>query len=739
MQSLRNVSKRRLRKINTLTKRITRLSKKNTDLYAILLQQLRQENVETKYINMLDSINKNDIIKRFLQKQCGDVLSREYSLEIKKFAVTLHYLSPKAYSFVREQFENVLPHPKSISAWYKGLDCRPGFTTEALNTLQLRAQENPNKTIFCALAMDEMAIRKQVEWDGKEYFGYSNVGCYLDSDDVPLAKEALTFMVTSINDTFKVPVGYFLIHSITAQQKAALVEQCLTLLNNCGVKVVSLTFDGAATNKAMCTHLGCDMKSESSFMYDGQEVCLWPDPCHNIKLVRNTFGDKKTFIDFQGNTVTWFYIELLNQIQNEEGLHLGTKLKDEHVNYIKQKMKVRLATQLLSESVADAMEFCKQLGIPEFAGCDGTVMFIRLFNNLFDIMNSRNMRAKGWKRALTSFNIQETIEFFAAAEIYIKGLKLGDGQTFVINSNRSTGFCGFLTCMSSLIKLFNAHVVPDNTLKYICTYKLSQDHLELFFGAIRSKCGFNNNPSARVFCAAYKKLLVHAQFKDSATGNCIPLDKITVLNCTSDYKRAIDDSTDCRRRFEPEVHDTFEDNSDTEHDYIFNPSSLTEYSKNVVEYIAGFIGRKLKKTLKCEKCIEIIEDTEHISGKSLIDIKNRGGLFKPTSDLNRICQVSEKILREYQARIGSKYLGQQRNLLQMINKVSAKVLPTQVFCKLKDHSLEQSLYDDHRNLLIKSIAQKYFKIRIHYITKKLSIPTEKIRTYLTKTIIFKGQ
>jgi len=39
-------------------------------------------------------------------------------------------------------------------------------------------------------------------------------------------------------------------------------------------------------------------------------------------------------------------------------------------------------------------------------------------------------------------------------------------------------------------------------MKYLLTYKFSQDHIELFFGAVRSTGGFNNNPTA------YKRLLM---------------------------------------------------------------------------------------------------------------------------------------------------------------------------------------------------------------------------------------
>lgn len=133
------------------------------------------------------------------------------------------------------------------------------------------------------------------------------------------------------------------------------------------------------------------------------------------------------------------------------------------------------------------------------------------------------MRAKGWKKATASFNFPEIVNFFEFASNYIKQLKFCDG-IYVVNSNKKTGFVGFLTCMESLKHIyFNTVGNLSSPLKYICTYKLNQDHLELFFGAIRSFGGFNNNPSARIFQVAYKKLLVHAQLKNGSTGNCVPL------------------------------------------------------------------------------------------------------------------------------------------------------------------------------------------------------------------------
>ncbi|EFN66842.1 hypothetical protein EAG_09725, partial [Camponotus floridanus] len=49
-------------------------------------------------------------------------------------------------------------------------------------------------------------------------------------------------------------------------------------------------------------------------------------------------------------------------------------------------------------------------------------------------------------------------------------------------------------------------------IKFLLTYKMSQDHLEIFFAAVRDK-GYNNNPSTKQekFNYAYKRLLLYTK------------------------------------------------------------------------------------------------------------------------------------------------------------------------------------------------------------------------------------
>ena len=56
--------------------------------------------------------------------------------------------------------------------------------------------------------------------------------------------------------------------------------------------------------------------------------------------------------------IKWDYIDLLHKLQEQEGLHFGNWLRSAHVAWHKSKRNVRLAAQLLSESVATLLKFC---------------------------------------------------------------------------------------------------------------------------------------------------------------------------------------------------------------------------------------------------------------------------------------------------------------------------------------------------------------------------------------------
>lgn len=86
-------------------------------------------------------------------------------------------------------------------------------------------------------------------------------------------------------------------------------------------------------------------------------------------------------------------------------------------------MKVNLASQLLSRSVAKALTLCSEmLTGHKFSNVEATVEFLEIFNNLFDVCNSTTYR-QGFKRPLGVENETKAIDFHEKAED-VKSLKV---------------------------------------------------------------------------------------------------------------------------------------------------------------------------------------------------------------------------------------------------------------------------------------------------------------------------
>ncbi len=290
----------------------------------------------------------------------------------------------------------------------------------------------------CALIIDAMSIRKQTVYDPKvdTYAGFSDYGGALQEPCEQLASEALVFLLVRLRGHWKCPIPYFLTDKLSSNVQTQLVKIALLKTNKIGLRVWSVTCEGASTNLDMFKKLGCkfgkDFNSTASkFKHPStqQDGFAILDPCHMLKLARNSLGDLSSFFSPSGQKIEWKFIKQLYELQKVEGLKLGNKLSSSHTEYGKTKMNVSLAAQTLSSSVADAIEFLsKGMKLPNFAGSEATVEFIRMIDCLFDILNSRNPLAKGFKQPLCSATAQRWMYVLKSTAGYLMSLKSSSGQ-----------------------------------------------------------------------------------------------------------------------------------------------------------------------------------------------------------------------------------------------------------------------------------------------------------------------
>lgn len=132
---------------------------------------------------------------------------------------------------------------------------------------------------------------------------------------------------------------------------------------------------------------------------------------------------------------------------------------------------------------------------------------------------------------------------------------------------------GLILGLINSIKLFE-FLISKNTMTYLLTYKFSQDHIETTFSAVRSRGGYNNNPTCRQFAAAYKRILTHNQVVGSVYGNCTILDNTRQLSVS---KQSI---------------------NETSIDYDFlDVTQVGLFVEIVSYYIAGFVSKSIEKKL----------------------------------------------------------------------------------------------------------------------------------------------
>ena len=193
-----------------------------------------------------------DLYKRQIQKLSHVNLPKEYSPELREFALTLHFYSTAAYNYARRKFNTCLPHPKTISKWYRTVNGELGLCSDALDSIKVRV-EDAKYPLIGALMFDEMHIKQNIHKSGGSFKGFVDLGKSIehehDSENVPIvAKEVLIFMVNCINQAWKISIAYFLIDGLKAEQIANIVNECLKALHDSKIKIVSLTFDGTTIN-----------------------------------------------------------------------------------------------------------------------------------------------------------------------------------------------------------------------------------------------------------------------------------------------------------------------------------------------------------------------------------------------------------------------------------------------------------------------------------------------------------
>ena len=193
-----------------------------------------------------------------------------------------------------------------------------------------------------------------------------------------------------------------------------------------------------------------------------------------------------------------------------------------------------------------------------------------------------------------------------------------------------------------------------------------------------------------------------------------------------------------------------------------NTQTTSEFLSNILFYISGFVVSKLVKKISCSSCKDCLlsqfnpatpdhdycsmKFSEVASASAFTLFVNNGGLRIPSESAYLVVEYAEKEFKSSVCKDGKQITRESKLKEKLVMNVCRHFLTdsTKIF---QDHEmgLNENLFEeDHRSTLIKSIAERYFTLRLFTYGKRYNNSVVKNgqpgdRHKLTKLILFRNE
>lgn len=670
---------------------------------------------------------------------------------MRKFVLTLRYYSPRAYDYVRHKFCKNLPHPVTIKKWYQQSQvetesgiCQRSFELLKQKVVDMRSQ---GKELICGLVHDEMAIKQHVQYldATKEFCGFINFGKVPDDcENLPIASNVLMFLLNGISIPFNMPIAYYFVTSLEGIDKVILLTTIIKMLTDIGVIILNSTFDGATSNITACEILGCSYDLDNFHPYfknpdNDSRIFTFFDPPHMMKLIRNYIGNGNIIYDRLGRAIDWKYFKLLVAIRDKE-YFITHKMTRAHLDYQKKNgMKVLLATQTLSSSVASSMQSLLDRKYPGFDNAAGTIEICKRMDILFDIVNSDGERPDNrYKSSISSETKTEIFSFLDDTSDYIKSLTVSATRKPVLESNLKVGFKGMLINMAN-IKSIYTDFVQTGRLEQFHARRICQCPLESFFSRCRSysMLGSNTNPTVLQFRSIVRKILVNNEITSSNFANCT--DHLQILTVSSGIKKNASNNLDSNSNImsEENVHENVEliisegengndqnaNNENAEPDML--ATNETDEATNVSNEEIGiaFIAGRIEQKIKTEPAKVPPNFTQILAENDKLAIS-----FFPVSKQSEIPRRSTYDICVVAHRFCTQHANNMRfNYTEIVKSILTELDQYAIYSKTNfdPHPAQIcEIFYSHKQIYIKFIVEAYIKIWATDFAKRLTMENQ---------------
>ena len=447
-----------------------------------------------------------------------------------RWCMYLKSKSSKAYEAMSQSGFISLPSARTLFDYTHYIPSRCGFVPETFIDLQNLAKKkgmyDKNWSGFVGLLQDEVKVKEDLVYDPNsgELVGYVNLDDTSNQlmqleqvatgEKSAVAKCVLVLMVRGVTSNMKYPLASFATQGITADFLYPIIWKAIMHLEiDCGLKVLFVTCDGASPNRRFFEMHRTTVDDEivyhaqNKFAPDKRKIFFISDAPHLVKTTRNCFSNsfshKTTRCLWKdGKNMSWMHIVKLYEDHVEPGLYSQVpKLTRSHIDLTAYScMKVNLAAQVLSSSVASALEVLYGEQVSE------TVNFIRHMDKFFDCLNTRNLNEGKAKKNpnLAEYRRVDDPRFDYLLNDFLGYFDAWQTSVENRNGNYTKGQRSMMQLSHQTLKglRITVHSVVDCTryllsqgVEFVLTNVFNQDPLEQHFGHYRHKGGSNDNPT----------------------------------------------------------------------------------------------------------------------------------------------------------------------------------------------------------------------------------------------------
>ena len=295
------------------------------------------------------------------QLQCATKKSRgfRWSSRDKALALSLLHSSPKAYRLLHKIFS--MPCVNTLKAAMHKIQIYPGFNEQILEALKMKTSSLSQSSKMVVIAMDEMSIKEGLSYDkGRDVVEGFVEGLNKSKE---LANHAVAFMVRSLVDKWKQPLGYFLSSGpMGGAELKHLLLSCIEKLREIGLTVVLFVCDQGTNNQNLFhTRLGVT-EDKPFFVHSDTKIFTMYDPPHLLKNIRNNL--KNHGYTIETHDINWQHINDFYEADISKPIRMAPRLSKKHIDLPPfAALRVSLAAQVLSHSVASGMAVMAQWNI----------------------------------------------------------------------------------------------------------------------------------------------------------------------------------------------------------------------------------------------------------------------------------------------------------------------------------------------------------------------------------------